>query len=47
VQNTKVVNEAQNQIDEKPLLNAKQIGDLGFDLALFGVTPLQCVIGCK
>ena len=29
----------------KPLLNAKQSGELGYDLALFGVSPLQCVIG--
>ena len=31
----------------KPLLDTKQIGKLRYDLALFGVTPLQCVIGSK
>jgi 2-methylisocitrate lyase-like PEP mutase family enzyme len=35
------------QCDKKPLLDIRQIGDLGYDLALFGVTPLQCVIGGK
>ena len=29
----------------KPLLTVQEIGELGFDLALFGVTPLQCVVG--
>jgi len=29
----------------KPLLTIQEIGDMGFDLALFGVTPLQCVVG--
>ncbi|KAL7526024.1 hypothetical protein ACHAWF_002719 [Thalassiosira exigua] len=29
----------------KPLLTIQDIGELGFDLALFGVTPLQCVVG--
>lgn len=29
----------------KPLLTTQEIGQLGFDLALFGVTPLQTVIG--
>lgn len=33
--------------DGKPLLNTKHIGELGYDLALFGVTPLQCVIGSE
>lgn len=30
--------------NEKPLLDTRQIGELGYDLALFGVTPLQCAI---
>ncbi len=30
---------------KKPLLTIQEIGALGFDLALFGVTPLQCVVG--
>ncbi|KAL7455252.1 hypothetical protein ACHAWC_006808 [Mediolabrus comicus] len=29
----------------KPLLTLQDIGELGYDLALFGVTPLQCVVG--
>ena len=29
----------------KPLLTLQEIGELGYDLALFGVTPLQCVVG--
>lgn len=29
----------------KPLLTIQEIGELGYDLALFGVTPLQCVVG--
>jgi 2-methylisocitrate lyase-like PEP mutase family enzyme len=33
--------------DQKPLLDIRNIGELGYDLALFGVTPLQCVIGGK
>ncbi len=28
----------------KPLLTPTEIGELGFDFALFGVTPLQCVV---
>lgn len=36
-----------HQKEGKLLLNSKQIGELGYDLALFGVTPLQCVIGSK
>jgi 2-methylisocitrate lyase-like PEP mutase family enzyme len=30
---------------KKPLLTLQEIGELGYDLALFGVTPLQCVVG--
>ena len=30
---------------KKPLLTVQEIGELGYDLALFGVTPLQCVVG--
>eukprot|EP00984_Skeletonema_dohrnii_P017671 scaffold8108_cov118-Skeletonema_dohrnii-CCMP3373.AAC.4 len=30
---------------KKPLLTLQEIAELGFDLALFGVTPLQCVVG--
>ncbi|KAL7526662.1 hypothetical protein ACHAXR_001587 [Thalassiosira sp. AJA248-18] len=33
------------QDTDKPLLTVQEIGELGFDLALFGVTPLQCVVG--
>ena len=33
------------QDGDKPLLTVKEIGELGYDLALFGVTPLQCVVG--
>eukprot|EP00804_Cyclotella_cryptica_P023814 CCRYP_011185-RC/>CCRYP_011185-RC protein AED:0.45 eAED:0.59 QI:0/0/0/1/1/1/2/0/137 len=29
----------------KPLVDTKTIGELGYDLALFGVTPLQSVMG--
>jgi len=29
----------------KPLLTVQEIGEMGYDLALFGVTPLQCVVG--
>ena len=29
----------------KPLLTLQEIAELGYDLALFGVTPLQCVVG--
>ena len=32
---------------DKPLLDTKRIGKMRYDLALFGVTPLQCVIGSK
>ncbi len=31
--------------NSKPLLTVQEIGELGFDLALFGVTPLQTVVG--
>lgn len=31
--------------NEKPLLTIQDVGSLGYDLALFGVTPLQCVVG--
>ena len=30
---------------KKPLLTLQEIAELGYDLALFGVTPLQCVVG--
>lgn len=30
---------------KKPLLTLQEIGELEYDLALFGVTPLQCVVG--
>lgn len=33
--------------DQKPLLDIRNIGELGYNLALFGVTPFQCVIGGK
>ena len=31
--------------ESKPLLTTGEIADLGYDLALFGVTPLQIVVG--
>ena len=36
---------ADKDVDSKPLLTVQEIGELGYDLALFGVTPLQCVVG--
>ena len=30
---------------KKPLLTLQEIAELGYDMALFGVTPLQCVVG--
>ena len=39
-------NNVKDTINSKPLLTTQEIGEqLGYDLALFGVTPLQCVIG--
>ena len=31
--------------NSKPLFSIQEIGDMGFDLAVFGVSPLQCVVG--
>ncbi|KAL7518219.1 hypothetical protein ACHAWX_004042 [Stephanocyclus meneghinianus] len=45
VQENTMRNGSEKQREGKPLLDAKKIGELGYDLALFGVTPLQCVIG--
>ena len=38
-------NNVKDTINSKPLLTTQEIGEIGYDLALFGVTPLQCVIG--
>lgn len=32
-------------VGKKPLLTLQEIAELGYDMALFGVTPLQCVVG--
>jgi 2-methylisocitrate lyase-like PEP mutase family enzyme len=45
VQETAMRPGLEKQREGKPLLDTKKIGELGYDLALFGVTPLQCVIG--
>ena len=45
VQETTMRPGLEKQREGKPLLDTKRIGELGYDLALFGVTPLQCVIG--
>jgi 2-methylisocitrate lyase-like PEP mutase family enzyme len=45
VQETKGVGQVERPTEGKPFLDARQIGELGYDLALFGVTPLQSVIG--
>ena len=37
-------NNVKDTVNSKPLLTTKEIGQLGYDLALFGVSPLQCVI---
>jgi len=38
-------NNVKDTVNSKPLLTTQEICELGYDLALFGVTPLQCVIG--
>lgn len=45
VQETLDARDVRAKENSKPLLTIEEIGELGFDLALFGVTPLQCVIG--
>ena len=40
-----VDNDGGTSVGKKPLLTLQEIGELGYDLALFGVTPLQCVVG--
>lgn len=45
VQETAMRHGFEKLCEGKPLLDTKTIGELGYDLALFGVTPLQCVVG--
>lgn len=45
VQETLQNERSETKMDGKPLLTIQDIGDLGYDMALFGVTPLQCVVG--
>ena len=45
VQETIDARDISDKSNSKPLLTTQEIGEMGFDLALFGVTPLQCVVG--
>ena len=38
-------NNVKDTVNRKPLLSTQEIGERGYDLALFGVTPLQSVVG--
>lgn len=40
-----VENDGGTSVGKKPLLTLQEIAELGYDMALFGVTPLQCVVG--
>ena len=39
-----MIAQVQKSFNDTTLLTVQDIGDMGFDFALFGVTPLQCVV---
>jgi hypothetical protein len=40
-----MIAQVQKAVNDEKLFTVRDIGEMGFDFALFGVGPIQCVVG--